>query len=119
VYQSKVQTKAGSQLAGPYWSGFQLNNMMHSLVVVCVEAQWRLAQNNTTRPTQFAKQQLIKVFYETVFINEGNIWNASNSCFTARHSGIYVFSVMLFINLKLFSKGSSNLQVICPSQTVH
>jgi hypothetical protein len=93
-----------------YWSSFQLNDLMHQLVVVLASC-WNLAQNIglQTKPTQNATNQLIKVFYETVTVNEGRAWDIRNSMFTARHSGIYVFSVSAYFELSSINNLAANL----------
>jgi hypothetical protein len=48
-----------------------------------------------------------KIFYQDVIINEGQGWNTADSCFTARHSGIYVFTVSAYIDFKLPLDGST------------
>lgn len=75
-----------------YWSSFQLNNLMHPLTVVFATC-CRPSPNTHTKLAQNTNELIIKILYDTALINEGEVWNIRSSSFTARHSGIYVFSV--------------------------
>jgi hypothetical protein len=86
-------TKISITALTAYWSSFQLNNLMHPLVVIHASCCNTAAKTIKTKPTHNTTKQLTKVFYSTVIINEGQAWNVRNSEFTVRHSGIYVFSV--------------------------
>jgi hypothetical protein len=83
-----------------YWSSFQLNNLMYPLVAVFADTCCSPAHNTTQQPN--------KIFYKHVKINEGNAWNAKDSCFTARYSGIYVFSINVLIDFFKPSSEDSN-----------
>jgi hypothetical protein len=99
--------KGSVSVTTAYWSSFQLNNLMYPLVAVFAETWCSPTQNMKTRLPQNATQQPNKIFFKYVIINEGNAWNATDSCFTARHSGIYVFSVGALIDFKSSSDGSN------------
>jgi hypothetical protein len=101
-----------------YWSSFQLNNLMYPLVAVFAETCCSPVQNKNQTTTN-ETQQPNKIFYKHVKINEGNAWNAKDSCFTARYSGIYVFSVGAFIDFfKPSSDGRNRLAADLPDTDI-
>jgi hypothetical protein len=54
------------------------------------------------------------VFYNNVIINEGKAWLACDSCYISRYSGIYLFTVIAYIHLHLFSTASYKLAADMP-----
>lgn len=107
---SSVSVKTNSSILANtlYWSSFQLNNLMHPLVVILATC-YNLTKTIQTRSTHNSTKQLIKVFYNTVVINEGQAWNFKNSLFTVRHSGIYLFSVRAKLEIPSFSNSNIKL----------
>jgi hypothetical protein len=88
---TQVSVISTQSVATAYWSGFLLDNLMDPLVAFYVGRSSSTSPNDVITVIGFNK----KITYDTVIVNEGNAWDAENSCFRVPHVGLYLFSVSI------------------------